>query len=613
MYTARSSPWLNMLRPRVFLSPLSHRLLCRLSTKSPAYQTMSLKTIAVLDEAELKDGEMKQVVFEGDGKVLLSRLGDKIHATSAFCTHYGAPLAKGVLTADGELSACFNICTGDIEDAPAPSALHSFKAHIADGKIHVTADPANTLSAPPKTSTGASGQGRGVVIVGGGGGAFHCVESLARYLLLLFPLSHAPLTRTQHGYLGPITVLSKESHAPIDRTRLSKALVTDASKLEWRSAAELQAKFGVALRTSTEVRAVDLGAKAVELVAGAERVPYDKLILATGGVPRRLPVPGAQLANVFTMARIEDARKIDAEVQEGKRLVMIGSSFISMELVVAVSQRKLASIDVIGMEEVPFELVLGKAVGRGLKKFHEGKGVRFYMQAKVGEIVPAEGDPSRAGAVVVTSSTGERVTLPADVVVMGVGVAPATQFLKASKGFEEVIDRSGAVHVDEFMRVKGMQDVYAIGDIAMYPQPGTGELRRIEHWNVASNQGRAVGKTIAEGKGQPFVKVPIFWSARACLVFLNTLCGGQQLRYCGIGAGFDDVIIDGNTDEMKFVAYYLKGDKVVAVASMQRDPVVMKASELLRLGLMPSPAELRAGKDLLSVDIQTVGARSKLV
>ncbi|KAI0648919.1 hypothetical protein C8Q79DRAFT_903656 [Trametes meyenii] len=555
---------------------------------------MSQKTIAVLDASELKDGEMKEVPFE-DGKVLLSRLGDKIHATSAFCTHYGAPLVKGVLTADGRVvcpwhGACFNVCTGDIEDAPAPTALHSFKAEIVGGKINVTADPASTTSAnksrqPKLLATGSSvpvGQGKGVVIVGGGSGAFHAIESLR-----------------EHGYNGPVTVISKEPYTPIDRTKLSKALITDPSKLEWRSAADLRSKYGVDFRAGTEVTGIDVASK--EVIVGTGRVHYETLILASGGVPRRLPIEGKDLANVLTLRGVEDAKKIDAAVKEGKRLVVIGSSFISMELVVAVTSRKLASIDVVGQEEVPFELVLGKEVGAGLKKFHESKGIKFHPQSKVDKIIASESDPSLAGSVVVTSSSGQSTTLPADVVVMGVGVAPATEYLRNSKGFEQVVDRTGAVQVDEYLRVKGLENVYAVGDIALYPQPGTSESRRIEHWNVAGNQGRAVGKTIAEGKGQPFVKVPVFWSAQ-----------GQQLRYCGVGAGYDDVIIDGNPEELKFVAYYAKGGKIVAVASMQKDPIVVKASELLRLGLMPSAAEIKAGKDILSVDISSISAKPKV-
>ncbi|KAH9481675.1 Apoptosis-inducing factor 1 [Psilocybe cubensis] len=553
---------------------------------------MSIKTIAVLDESELKDGQMKEVSFQESGKVLLSRLGDKVHATSAFCTHYGAPLAKGVLTSDGRVVcpwhggdpnlSCFNVCTGDIEDAPAPMALHSFKTEIKDGKIYVTANPESTQKANMSRqakllASGVNSTGNGVVIVGGGSGGFHAVESLR-----------------EHGYSGPITILSKETYSPIDRTKLSKALITDPAKIEWRTPADLKIKYGTNIRLGVEVTSVDLAQKKVELDAGKDFISYDKLILAAGGTPRRLPIEGAKLQNVFTFRGIDDSKKVDAAAKEGKKMVVIGSSFISMELVAAVSQRKLASIDVIGMEEFPFENVLGKAIGEGLMKYHESKGVKFHMSTKVDKIVAKKDDPNVAAGVIVNGTT-----IPCDFVVMGVGVAPATEFLKGS-GIE--IEKDGGIKVDEHLRVKSgpdTKDVYAIGDIAIYPQPSGGEAR-IEHWNVAGNHGRAVGCNIS-GKEQPFVKVPVFWSAQ-----------GQQLRYCGFGAKFEDVIVKGVPSEMKFIAYYVKGGKIVAVASMQNDPVVSKASELLRLGLMPSPEEVKAGKDLLSIDISSAGTKSKV-
>ncbi|KAJ7746649.1 hypothetical protein B0H16DRAFT_1556608 [Mycena metata] len=552
----------------------------------PAIRRMSLQTLAVLPESELKDGQMKEVAFgDGDGKVLLSRLGDKIHATSAFCTHYGAPLAKGVLTADGRVvcpwhGACFNVCTGDIEDAPAPAALHSFKAEISDGQIKVTANTPDTkkpnMARQPKLSTsGTETHGDGVVIIGGGSATFHAVESMR-----------------EHGYKGPITILTKESYTPIDRTKLSKGLPTDASKLEYRSASDLKIKYGTNIRVNVTATSVDFAKKEVILDGGKDSIVYDKLILAPGGTPRKLPVPGVELENVYTLRGVDSSKKIDAAAQEGKRMVVIGSSFISMELVVAVSKRKLASIDVIGMEEHPFELVLGKEVGKALQKYHETQGVKFHMSSKVDKIVPQEGNDALAGGVVVNGET-----LPADFVIMGVGVAPATQFLKDSG---VTLEKDGGVKVDEQLRVPGYTDVYAVGDIAHYPQSETGEFRRIEHWNVAGNQGRAVGKTIA-GSPQPYLKVPIFWSAQ-----------GQNIRYCGIGSGYDDIFIKGSVDELKFIAYYIKGGKVVAVATMQNDPVVSCASELLRLGLMPSPEELRAGKDPLTVDISSISSLKKV-
>ncbi|KAH7927971.1 hypothetical protein BV22DRAFT_1031309 [Leucogyrophana mollusca] len=546
-----------------------------------------MKTIAVCNVADLNDGQMKEVDFDGEGgKVVVYRLGDNVHATSAFCTHYGANLAKGVLTADGRVvcpwhGACFNVCTGDIEDAPAPSAIHSFQASVKDGYVHVTADPARTTKpnmarAPKLLSTGAvGGGGKGVVIIGGGSATFHAIESLR-----------------EHGYSDNITVLSKETYAPIDRTKLSKALITDPSKVEWRTAADLKIKYGTTLRTGVTVTSIDTSSKQVVLDGGKESISYDILIIASGGTPRRLPVEGADLANVYTFRGIEDAKKVDAAAQEGKHMVVIGSSFISMELVVAVAKRKLASIDVIGMEEYPFEAVLGKEVGKGLKKYHESQGVKFHMQSSVEKIVPSESDSSLASGVVVNGQT-----IPADFIVMGVGVAPATEFLKQS-GF--TLEKDGGLKVDQFLKVQGHDDIFAIGDIAWYPEHKSGENRRIEHWNVAGNHGRAVGKTIA-GEPQPFVKVPIFWSAQ-----------GQQLRYCGLGADYDDIIIKGDPVEMKFIAYYVKQGRVVAVSSMQNDPVVSKASELLRLGMMPSPDELKAGKNILEIDISSTAAKGRV-
>ncbi|KLO13068.1 flavo protein [Schizopora paradoxa] len=539
---------------------------------------MSAQSIAVLDDAELKDGQMKEVDFAG-GKVLLSRLGDKVHATSAFCTHYGAPLAKGVLTSDGRVvcpwhGACFNVCTGDIEDAPALDAIHSFKTSIQNGKIHVVADPQlatkENKSRPPKMSTdgfaAASGSGKGVVIVGGGAGGINTVESLR-----------------ENGYKGNITIISTEKYAPIDRTKLSKALIGDASKLEWRSPADLKIKFGTNIRIGTSVTKIDTASKTIHMQAG-ETVEYETLVLAPGAVPRRLPVEGADLENVFTLRHVPDAKNIDAAAKEGKKMVVIGSSFISMEIVAACAKRKLASIDVIGMEEYPFEAVLGKEVGKGIMQYHESQGVKFHMSSKVEKLLSSSSDSSAVGSVVIGDGGP---TLEADFVIMGVGVAPATGFLKES-GF--TLERDGGVKVDEYLKVVGQEDVYAIGDIAVFPQTETSVERRIEHWNVASNHGRAVGRNIA-GKHEPFSKIPIFWSAQ-----------GQQLRYCGLGVGYDDIHITGNPAELKFVAYYFKGGRVVAVASMQADPLVTKCSELMRLGLMPSPAEIKAGKNPLDID-----------
>ena len=253
--------------------------------------------------------------------------------------------------------ACFNVCTGDIEDAPAPGALHSFSASIHDGKIYVTADPTK-VTREKKSRSPASFDLRpqlqsdsGVVIVGGGAGAIATIIGLR-----------------ECGYDGPLTILSAEPHAPIDRTKLSKALVTDASTIELYNATVLKSLFGADLRTGVHVSSLDAKNKTVTLAEGGEKIKYGKLVLATGCNPRRLPIPGNDLPHVHVLRGVHDAQNINAALKEGKSLVVLGSSFIGMELLVAVAKRGLKEIHVVGLTKVPFEAVLGEEVGAGIRK-----------------------------------------------------------------------------------------------------------------------------------------------------------------------------------------------------------------------------------------------------
>jgi len=551
-----------------------------------------------LPASEVKDGQMKEVDFGAeDQKVLVSRIGDKVYATSAFCTHYGAPLVKGVLASNGRVtcpwhSACFDVKTGDIEDGPGRDALHCFRAVLSDdkSKITVTAPIEKTKKANKErlpflrskyNASEAASAGKGVVIVGGGAGGLSVAESLR-----------------EHGYAGPVTMFTKEKNAPIDRTKLSKSLLDDPSKLEWRPASVLKDTFGITLREGTAITAVDTASKVVT-VEGGETVGYDKLVLAPGSWPSRLPIPGADFENVFTLRNIDDTKKMQGLKSKGQNIVVIGSSFISMELVAVVMKNEPASLHVIGMETVPFERVLGKEIGAALMKFFEKNGVTFHMGEKTTKI---NGTTTLVGTVTGAQKCesvelGNGQVLKADYVVMGVGVRPATQFLQGNPAFK--LEKDGGLEVDKDLYVKGHTDVFAIGDIAHFPQTPEETVRRVEHWNVATDHGRSVGAIIA-GTEKPYSRVPVFWSAL-----------GQQLRYCGGGAGFDEVIIKGSAEELKFLAYYVKDDKVIAVASMQNDPVVMQCTELLRHDLMPTPAELKEGKDPMSIDISSSHAAIK--
>ncbi|EPQ32022.1 uncharacterized protein PFL1_00220 [Pseudozyma flocculosa PF-1] len=593
-----------MLSPRFatvqVFARLSTQLLVRRSPQAsfPSVRLFSYTSFAMGQErkrvASAKDvsvGKMKEFVFAGEGddavKVLVSNVGGTLHATSAKCTHYGAPLANGVLTGDGRIicpwhGACFHAKNGDIEDAPALDSLLSLQCEVEGDDLFVTADAEKLKGKPgvaPSCKGGAQSvkQGKGVVIVGGGAGAINCVEELRK-----------------NGHLGSITIISPEE-AIIDRTKLSKALIADADKVAWRSKSHLNNVLGVQLQNAT-VTSVDTKAQSVTLDNGS-KVEYESLVLATGGTPKRLPIDGAKLPNVLVLRQLPDTKAINAAVgnedgDESKRknVVVIGSSFIGMEGAIALTKR--AKVTVVGMEEFPLENVLGAEVGKGLMKAQEKNGLKFEMKASVSHIEGDEGKGPKA--VVIKNSSGQQVSLPADVVILGVGVSPETRYLKDS-GFQ--LEKDGGIAVDSKLRVPGHQNVFAIGDIAAYPTSGSPH-QRIEHWNVASNHGRAVARTLS-GVETDFTKTPIFWSAL-----------GSQLRYCGSGGPKHDTIyVDGNPEELKFAAYYAKGNDVVAVATMGVDPLMVQCSELLRIKAMPSLSDIKGGRDPLSIDLSALPAK----
>ncbi|KAI1646269.1 uncharacterized protein F4817DRAFT_316997 [Daldinia loculata] len=531
----------------------------------------------------LQPGDKQEVEVEGveGGKVLLLNAAGKIQAMGPKCTHYGAPLVKGVLTKGGRLTcpwhgACFNGQTGDIENAPALDALPVFKVVEKDGAVYIEGEEATIKAArrKPNFKCGTSGgaQADRVVVVGGGSGAIGAIEGLR-----------------EKGFSGPITMISNEGYLPIDRTKLSKALITDHTKIQLRD--EEWFKSGSVEVVYDEVVDVDLVSKAVT-TKNKERFVYSKLVLATGGSPRNLPMQGFKvLENIFLLRTVHDAKKIvDAIGDKGKKIVVVGSSFIGMEVAKATAAEN--EVTVVGQESVPLERVLGQEVGAGLQKLLEEKGVKFYMSAGVDKAEPSGSSPSRVGSVHLKDGT----KLEADLVVLGVGVAPSTGYLRENKVIR--LEEDGSLKTDENFLVVGvgLKDVYAIGDIASYPYHGPGgqgNFTRIEHWNVAQNQGRLVAHHIVNPSLKSDFFTPIFWSA---------LTG--QLRYCGNSMnGWDELVLQGNPGEGKFVAYYCKGETVVAMASMGVDPAMSKSAELMKMGAMPSKTELKGGLDILAVPL----------
>ncbi|TQS34352.1 hypothetical protein Golomagni_05267 [Golovinomyces magnicellulatus] len=546
----------------------------------PKHRKMSQEyRLKDLNCLNLKPGEKKEVDVEGieGAKVLLCNANGTVSAIGSKCTHYGAPLVKGVLTPDGRITcpwhgACFKATNGDVEDAPALDALPSFKLSEKNGSVFITGEKESIISSRRKPNIKISNivKDDKVIVIGGGSAALATVEVLR-----------------EKGFNGLITMISSENYLPIDRTKLSKALIDEPSKLALRDESWFQ--NGSIEIIYDEVTGVNFSSKKATTKSG-NSYNYTKLILATGGTPRGLPLPGfKELNNIFTVRTTHHVKAINEAIgSKNKKIVIIGSSFIGMEMANVLAKEN--NVTVVGSEEAPLSRVMGKEIGNIIQKAFIKNGVKFHMSARVESALPSKSDPSKVGSVELNS--GE--SLPVDLVILGTGVVPATSFLRGNPAIKLEID--GSIKTNEHFVVDGLRDVYAIGDIATFPCLGLTDNDkpvRIEHWNVAQNSGRIAAAHIISpsAKAKPFI--PIFWSAL-----------GSQLRYCGNSSnGWDDLILKADPEELKFVAYYTKGEKIVAVGTIGFDPIVVQASELMRLGAMPSKTELLRDIDILKIKI----------
>ncbi|XP_062568726.1 apoptosis-inducing factor 3-like isoform X2 [Saccostrea cucullata] len=514
----------------------------------------------VCRESDLKDGEMKEFDL-GDGKVLVVREGPEFHALGSKCTHYGAPLINGS-HCNGRVrcpwhGACFSVKTGDIEDFPGLDSIPKFKTEVKDGNVKVTAS--KSALADPKVQRNmckaAKPSDKKVLIIGGGPSSVTCAETLR-----------------QEGFTGEITIATQENNIPYDRPKLSKALDMTADKIALRSL-DFYTKADINILKQKQATAVDTSSKTVTFKDGSTE-SYTSLVVATGGRPRVLPIPGTDLENVYQLRTPEDANQI-AEKAAGKNVVIIGSSFIGMEVAASVVD-KARSVSVLARGKVPFQNTLGLKIGTLLKKMHEDNGMKFYFERGIKEFVGSDGKVTEA---VLSDDT----KLPADVCIMGVGVVPATDFIKDS-GID--MTNRGFIPVNKMMQTN-QSDVYATGDIVEFPLFSVGDQKvNVQHWQMAHAHGKTAALGIL-GKDEPIRSVPFFWTVQY----------KKSIRYTGYGPGYDDIIVHGDLDAPKFIAYYTKGDEVVAAASLNFDPFVSRIADMMLAGEKILKSEVQSSAD----------------
>jgi NADPH-dependent 2,4-dienoyl-CoA reductase/sulfur reductase-like enzyme/nitrite reductase/ring-hydroxylating ferredoxin subunit len=473
----------------------------------------------------LADGSML-AGYVGEDAVLLARRGDAFFAIGAACTHYQGPLAEGLMVGDTVRCpwhhACFSLRTGEALRAPALSPVACWSTEVRDGKVIVLgkARPQQSASAAP-----AADSPQQIVIVGGGAAGFAAAEMLRRL-----------------RYPGRIVMLSEDEAPPVDRPNLSKDYLAGSAAEDWLPlrADGFYAEQGIDLRLKTRVVGIDAGAREVALGDGS-RLGYDRLLLATGAEPVRLPIPGMDLPHVHTLRSLADCRAIIARAATARRAVVMGASFIGLEVAASLRARGI-EVHVVAPEQRPMERVLGPQLGDWVRRLHEEHGVIFHLADTAGAI--------DAGQVTLNGGG----SIAADLVVVGVGVRPRLQ-LAEQAGL--AIDRG--ITVDAYLETSA-PGIFAAGDIARWPDPHSGAPIRVEHWVVAQRQGQTAARNMIGGR-EKFEAVPFFWSQHYDV----------SINYVGHAESWDDIAIDGDIAARDCALRYRSKGRVLAVASIYRD------------------------------------------
>ncbi len=467
----------------------------------------------------------------GEEAVLLAHRGDEWFAIGATCSHYGGPLAEGLMVGDTVRCpwhhGCFSLRTGQPLRPPALNDLSCWDVAVSDGMVRVGAK----RQPPPRPSRRAKAP-ESVVIVGGGAAGECAAETLRR-----------------EGYEGPVTIVDPDGDAPYDRPNLSKDYLAGNAPEEWipLHPPDFYQQRGIQLRRGPRVASLDPRGRRVRLDDGTD-LSYGALLLATGASPVHLePDLEAGTPRVHYLRSLADSRRIVGAAREGGRAVVLGASFIGLEVAASLRARKM-DVRVVAPDARPLERVLGPALGDMIRQIHEEQGVVFHLGRRAVRIAD--------GLVVLDDGQ----SLPADLLVAGIGVRPNVG-LADEAGL--ALDRG--VLVDERLETSA-PGIYAAGDIARWPDPHTGGRIRVEHWVLAQRQGQAAARSIL-GPADHFDAVPFFWSQHYSVA----------INYSGHAERWDRIDVDGDVSAKDCTLRYLRGKQVLAVVTVGRDKASLEA------------------------------------
>ena len=460
--------------------------------------------------------------------ILLARRGDEFFAIDGKCTHYGGPLAEGLLVEDTVRCpwhhACFSLRTGEALRAPASTPIACWSVERRDGKVFVHKKK-KIFAVKRQASAPDARSPETIVIIGGGAAGFAAAEQLRR-----------------EQYLGSIVMLSNEATSPVDRPNLSKDYLAGNAPEEWvpLRPESFYADNGIDLRLRTHVAEIDVRQREIVLAEGS-KITYDRLLLATGAEPNRPSIPGAEQPHVRTLRSLADCRAIIALAKTARRAVVLGAGFIGLEVAASLRARNI-EVDVVGPEKRPMERILGPQMGDFIRSLHEEHGVVFHLE-DVAIAIDGKEVKLRSGG-----------RLEADFVVAGLGVRPRTE-LAHRAGLK--LDRG--IVVNDFLETTA-PGIFAAGDIVRWPDPHSRHCIRVEHWVVAERQGQTAALNML-GRQEKFTAVPFFWSQHYDV----------PINYVGHAESWDQLTIDGEVAAKDCLLQYKRNGRVLAVASIYRD------------------------------------------
>ncbi len=498
-----------------------------------------MQTVAHI--SQLADGAITRAKV-ADTDIVIVRDGEFINAFGANCPHAGAPLAEGALCNHRLVcpwhKATFCARDGSLLEPPAFDGLIRYPVRIEGDDVLVSPEPIGSLPEPPQLD------GRSVLILGSGAAG-----------------TSAAVALRDAGYFGRITMIGNEALEPYDRTVLSKFVLADMKPSEVPAlrpdAYWTEHRID---RLDATIARVDTAARRVHL-ADATILNYDAAVLATGATANVPALPGANLRRVHTLRDRQDAAAIVAVATQGAHAVIVGSSFIGLEAASALLQRGV-HVTVVSPEKVPFGRQFGPEIGAMFRRLHQSNGTVL----RLGEEVEAIAGTDTADAVLLKG--GER--LPADFVILGVGVSPATGFVDGVRKA-----RDGGILVDATLRAA--DGLYVAGDSACFPFAG--DHLRIEHWRVAQQHAQVAALNIA-GRTTHYDSVPFFW----------TYHFGKRFEYLGHAENWDRLHIDGELDDHRFVALQIRDETIVGVVACQRERTTAVLIERMRHPLTVSEA-----------------------